>query len=221
MQVLTGDEASAAAGWAKAFTSERSDSAERKGPREAVTFEAVVQLFHPWQSDDGTVAISWKDLADTLRLAWPAELNGMDLLLRGEIYRRFESGLSEGHFGRGPAGDRVRAHLDAALARVTSPDMPINLYYETAAATDGRPSTLFIVALSDVAEVRSNFVYRGTKNPIPGPEWSWPADRSWLVHTDYDAVATDIYGPVELSDLILADEVLQALPLAGRQIPDG
>ena len=220
MQVLTGDDASAAVGWAKAVTDGWSEVGPVGIPERRSPFEVAVQVFHPWARDDGTGGLSWKDLAGTLGLAWPADLNGMDLLLRGEIYQRFEIGLNEGDFGPGPAGDRVRAHLDAALGCVTPPNMPINLFYGAAAAMDGRPSTLFRVALSDVAEVRSNFVYRGTKNLIPGPEWSWPEDRSWLVHTDYDAVATDVYGSVELGDLILADEVLQALPLTGRQLPD-
>ena len=65
-----------------------------------------------------------------------------------------------------------------------------------------------------LALIRREFVYSGSTRPIPGPEWWWPADRSWLVHTDYDAVVTDVYGPAQLGDLIVADHVLEALPLA-------
>lgn len=45
----------------------------------------------------------------------------------------------------------------------------------------------------------------------------WPADRSWLVYTDWDLSGTKVYGPPELLKMIEEDEFLESvwLPLHG------
>jgi hypothetical protein len=45
----------------------------------------------------------------------------------------------------------------------------------------------------------------------------WPADRSWLVYTDWDLSGTKVYGPPELLKMVEEDEFLESvwLPLAG------
>ncbi|MFD0555689.1 hypothetical protein FB566_0898 [Stackebrandtia endophytica] len=49
------------------------------------------------------------------------------------------------------------------------------------------------------------------------PANMWPADRSWLVYTDWDLSGTKIYGPPELLTMIEEDKFLETvwLPLPG------
>lgn len=45
----------------------------------------------------------------------------------------------------------------------------------------------------------------------------WPADRSWLMYSDWDLSGTKLYGPPELLAMIEEDEFLETvwLPLPG------
>ena len=96
----------------------------------------------------------WKEVAEAIR-----QLDDVIrmLLVRAEVFGRFGVGLGEGDFGQGPTRDDVRAHLTQALAQVTAPNVTVSLYYETAAALDGRPPTLFLTDLSGLVPHPATF----------------------------------------------------------------
>jgi hypothetical protein len=48
----------------------------------------------------------------------------------------------------------------------------------------------------------------------PGPEFVWPADRSWILNTDYDLDSTYVACDEDLAEAILADPTLEALPVS-------
>jgi hypothetical protein len=54
-------------------------------------------------------------------------------------------------------------------------------------------------------------------DPRDSPSNIWPADRSWLVYTDWDLWGTKVSGPPELLSAIEADDFLETvrLPLSG------
>ncbi|MCD0447499.1 hypothetical protein LO763_28175 [Glycomyces sp. A-F 0318] len=59
-------------------------------------------------------------------------------------------------------------------------------------------------------------------SPYHSPANLWPADRSWLLYTDWDLAGTKVYGPPELLKMIEEDAFLETvrLPLTGDE-PDG
>ncbi|WP_351227206.1 hypothetical protein [Streptomyces sp. NPDC002133] len=46
-----------------------------------------------------------------------------------------------------------------------------------------------------------------------GPEFWWPQDRSWVVATDYDLLSTYVGCSAQTSELLLADDELEILPV--------
>ena len=48
----------------------------------------------------------------------------------------------------------------------------------------------------------------------PGPEFVWPADRPWVVNTDYDLNSTYIACDEDLAEAILTDPTLEVLPVS-------
>jgi hypothetical protein len=55
---------------------------------------------------------------------------------------------------------------------------------------------------------------------VPGPEYIWPDDRSWLVNKDYDLDSTYIGCGDRLAEAILAESMLEALPVTLRMRVD-
>ncbi|MFI8452211.1 hypothetical protein [Streptomyces erythrochromogenes] len=45
------------------------------------------------------------------------------------------------------------------------------------------------------------------------PSNLWPADRSWILCTDYDLWATKVVGPEHLVEALLRDPVIEAVRL--------
>jgi hypothetical protein len=50
-------------------------------------------------------------------------------------------------------------------------------------------------------------------SPCRSPANMWPADRSWLLYTDWDLSGTKVYGPPELLTMVEADHFLETLRL--------
>jgi hypothetical protein len=62
----------------------------------------------------------------------------------------------------------------------------------------------------------------GVDQSTPGPEFVWPADRSWVVNTDYHLDSTYVACDEDLAEAILADPTLEALPVSrDTRVDDG
>jgi hypothetical protein len=47
------------------------------------------------------------------------------------------------------------------------------------------------------------------------PNNIWPADRPWLIYTDYDLEATRVSGSTEVIDAVCADDYLDTVRCGG------
>ncbi|MFC3492898.1 hypothetical protein [Glycomyces rhizosphaerae] len=99
--------------------------------------------------------------------------------------------------------------LAAILQRFSGPDLAA--FAHPAFLQDSQAGLrVFRGHLRDLEALEQLDVYHSPAN-------IWPADRSWLVYTDWDLSGTKVYGPPELLTMIEEDEFLESvwLPLPG------
>jgi hypothetical protein len=174
-------------------------------------FPRYVRIFHPflpWGSADGpdpagAPRTTWRELARAAEVPFGRRLMAEDLdpvLPMRDGQHPFE--LWEGELHPAPR-QALFAHL-AAHSRE-----PVFVYFGLGArlggpllyrAECGAVETVKEVAAADIDD-------RGLK----GPEYVWPADRSWFVLTDYDSVSTYLGCDEELASRVLSDPAIEAL----------
>ncbi|MDT7767130.1 MAG: hypothetical protein QOI30_115 [Mycobacterium sp.] len=101
--------------------------------------------------------------------------------------------------------------LIEVLARYTAPNAlrDCGAYYSPVAFM-GEGATVYAGKLSDIpALVASQHGTAFTPNNIR------PADRSWLIYTDYDLEATRVSGSTEVIDAVCADDYLDTVRCGG------
>ena len=96
--------------------------------------------------------------------------------------------------------------------------------YDLGALVRGSSPLLYRTSVTLYREVQdaANQDLGGVDESVPGPEFVWPADRSWIVNTDYDLASTYVACDEDLADAILADPTLEALPVSrDTRVDDG
>ena len=174
-------------------------------------FPRYLRIFHPflpWGTQDGpdpasAPRTSWQDLARAAGLRFDKHLVDEDLdpvLPMRDGQHPFE--LWEGELHPVPR-KALFAHLAAH-----SPG-PVFFYFGLATRLDG--PLLFRAECSAVDEVKRIAAADIDHPGLKGPEYVWPADRSWFVHTDFDCVSTYLGCDEELAAQILDDPAIEAL----------
>ncbi|QSB05154.1 hypothetical protein [Natronoglycomyces albus] len=105
--------------------------------------------------------------------------------------------------------DRESFHrLAAVLRRFSGKETPVFAHYCALFSEDSDFPYVVEARLKDLETVE-------THTFSPGPANLWPADRSWVVYTDWDLWGTRVTGPPELLKMIVADDFLETvwLPL--------
>jgi len=114
----------------------------------------------------------------------------------------------------GTLGEPARSRLFGRLAEATGTQRVFYFYGIGATVVAGK-YFLFEAAADELEAVQqlANAKVEPEPFPIPGPEYVWPSDRSWIVITDYDLVSTYIACDANLAALLLRTDGLELLPV--------
>jgi hypothetical protein len=172
-------------------------------------FDRYVRIFHPVLDGDPqkaeeplTPRRSWASLAQEAGVAFDAELSQLSL---GDVQAPYW--ISEGNLDE-PARSSLFRLLDHGTRTV-----PVFFLYELGAVSRGGTPMLFAGPLPSFAEAQA-MADADVGEWVPGPEFLWPADRSWVVISDYDISSTYVGCSAALAHAILADPNLEALPVS-------
>ncbi len=101
--------------------------------------------------------------------------------------------------------------LAGVLRDFSGPGTVVYAHWCEVITTEG--FTVFEGRLADLETLRSLPLDRGPSGrPLPfgsSPSNLWPADRSWMIYTDWDLWGTKVTGPPELLARLEADEFLE------------
>jgi len=113
----------------------------------------------------------------------------------------------------GTLGEPARSRLFGRLAEATG-NQRVFYFYGIGATVVAGKYFLFEAAADELEAVQqlANAKVEPKPFPIPGPEYVWPSDRSWIVITDYDLVSTYIACDANLAALLLRTDGLELLP---------
>jgi hypothetical protein len=153
-------------------------------------YEAYLRLFHPfgpWGADprvvDESEYRSWRSLADEAGVEFDGELTWRKLL---PVLPVIEGGGRRFAVADGNLDPKVRARLFSALSAAT-PGQPLYLYYGISMVVTGGEPVLF---RTPIDAIEATIAIASETAAVESPELLWPEDRSWVVCTDYDLVAT-------------------------------
>jgi hypothetical protein len=115
----------------------------------------------------------------------------------------------------GTLGEPARSRLFGLLAD-TARGQQVYFYYGVAASFLCLKDLLYLAPADALEAVQLLANEEVTPNPfpLPGPEYVWPVDRSWVVATDYDLVSTYVACDARLAERLLADDTLEMLPVS-------
>ena len=114
----------------------------------------------------------------------------------------------------GTLGEPARSRLFGRLSEATG-NQRVFFYYGIGAMGVTGKDWLFEATADELKAVQqlANAKVEPKPFPVPGPEYVWPADRSWIVITDYDLVSTYIACDANLAALLLRTDDLELLPV--------
>lgn len=167
-------------------------------------FDAYLRLFHPFTAWRVAGRATWQSLADQASVRFHAELMWPTLrpVLRHD---------AEGHRYQVAEGE-LEPTVKAALYRHLSPtgqDLAYFYYGLAATVRNWRP-LLFQAPLGAATQVADR-VRASVGADLAGPEYLWPADRSWVVNTDYDLASTYIACSQATAAALLSEPALEIL----------
>jgi hypothetical protein len=177
-------------------------------------FETTLRLFHPfvpWKTPIGSQVPAvdrhrWSELADAAGVTFHAELTWRSLSPvlpindDGRPYAVWEGDLEP----------RTRAAALAALA--PEPSTPVFFYFGLGAIVRSGHPALFRAPAAVAANVCETYAHEVGQH-VPGPEYTWPQDRAWVVCTDYDLTSTYIAADRTAAERLQANEDLELLPV--------
>jgi hypothetical protein len=199
-------------------------------------YERYLRLFHPIAMSDDGVRVTprtWKSVADESGLVYHGELQWDSLRPKVVLpidgrpaqFVAFlqdcpadlesESAASLGRWPiEGTLGEPARSRLYGLLAAATSSE--VFFYFGVAASFLCLTELLYRGPATALEEIQLLANARATHQPqtIPGPEYVWPMDRSWMVQTDCDLISTYIACDSTMAAQLLADDVLEILPVS-------
>lgn len=189
-------------------------------------FARYLRVFHPFLPADPKdpdkmlpgPARSWESLAKEAASVFHPEITWRSLLavLGGP------DGPRPYWVSAGRLDEPARSALFALLAEQGEQDA--YFLYNLAPQIRGGSPLLYRASVSRYAEVQeaSDLDLGDEDESMPGPEFVWPADRSWIVNTDYDLVSTYVACGEDLAEAILTDQTLEALPVTrDTRVDDG
>lgn len=169
-------------------------------------FDAYLRLFHPFTVWRVAGRAIWQTLADQASVRFHAELMWPTLrpVLRHD---------AEGHRYQVAEGE-LEPIVKGPLYRHLSPAVQdfAYFYYGLAATVHGRRPLLFQAPLGAATQVADR-VRASVGADLAGPEYLWPADRSWVVNTDYDLTSTYIACSQATAAALLTELALEILPV--------
>lgn len=170
-------------------------------------YAAYVRIFHRFEARDGSGrSLTWEARAAESGVPFHAELSHRSL--RGG--ESDSEGRSLWRTETGALDRRSREALVSLLATVSG-EQPVYFAYDLAALLWGGDEPLtHRASLAGLESVREAVKDRVGDS---GPEFWWPDDRSWVVTTDFDLLATYVGCSKETAELLLADEALETLPV--------
>jgi hypothetical protein len=155
--------------------------------------------------------VRWSELANRYGLKFHAEINedSFTRSFRGGSWPRFLLGPDEGTLDRETCDALV-----SALSR-----------------QGGTPSCYFYYSGLSIAydspDGYAPRLYKGSLTDVPcleleaaSPEYWWPEDRQWCIHTDWDLSFTLVGGSGAIVDTIANDPLLETLPVGPRSRVD-
>lgn len=181
-------------------------------------FMRYVRLFHPFKSADPKG--SDETLPGSVR-SWESLAEEAGAVFHPEITWRTLRGVLGGPDGPRPywvSEGRLDEPARSALFRLLAQRGEQDAYflYDLGAVVRGLSPLLYRASITLYREVQdaANQDLGGVDRSTPGPEFVWPADRSWIVNTDYDLDSTYIACEEDLAEAILTDPTLEALPVS-------
>jgi len=155
---------------------------------------------------------TWRSLAAEAGVPFSSEIMWEDLrpVLGGR------DGPRPYYVTEGNLDEPARTRLFGVLADASG-DKSTFFYYGLAAICTGSEAHLYRAPCRSIRAVE-DLAARDMRVPINwenlyGPEYIWPSDRSWVVMTDYDLESTYIACDAALAERLLADDVLEVLPV--------
>jgi hypothetical protein len=171
-------------------------------------YPVYLRLFHPflpWVALEPP-RVSWRELATRAGVAYGPTLTWRQL----EPVLRDENGGRPFLVESGQLDDVTAVHLFTVLAAATG-SATIFYRYELGA----------LIALNETFAFKSEglaspdalraAVRETAGEHLRGPEWIWPENRAWVVHSDYDLESTYIAAHDGLAAALLADSGLEVL----------
>lgn len=182
-------------------------------------YERYVRVFNPflpWDTDAPGFSPdkrpTWRSLAAEAGVPFSSEIMWEDLrpVLGGR------DGPRPYYVTEGNLDEPARTRLFGVLADASG-DKSTFFYYGLAAICTGSEAHLYRAPCRSIRAVE-DLAARDMRVPINwenlyGPEYIWPSDRSWVVMTDYDLESTYIACDAALAERLLADDVLEVLPV--------
>jgi hypothetical protein len=162
-------------------------------------FDMYLKLLHPVYGGPGDTdrRIRWREIADLAKQPFTPEMHGAD----------FHNLLPGVHL-LGPGEGDMGAETLEELIRVLAPtvlDQPCFIYWELIATEDWKEA-LFTGDLADIPTAANLAgAYFDT------PSYLWPADRRWLVCSDFDLTFTLIGADPTIAAQILAADNLETM----------
>lgn len=174
-------------------------------------YSRYVRVFHPfvpWQADFGYASprSTWQELAESISVPFSPVLTWHQLqpalplsedgrsrpwaIWEGELEQDTADALFDdlGRSGRGPF------HFGFELSVLVLGDGP--LLFRCDSLTE-REAVLRAVGSLGAA--------------VNSPEWVWPVDESWIVHTDWDLTSTYVAADPVVASRLLANDRLEAI----------
>jgi hypothetical protein len=171
-------------------------------------FAAYLRVFHRFEAADSSGRTrTWRALAQEARVPFHAETCERSLPL--------DTGVDgEPLWVTDP--DQPDAATREALVRcldAATGDQPVFFAYDSMAVLWGVQAPLIRRStLAGLDDVRRSVAAEVCD--MPGPEFWWPHDRSWVVTSDM--VSTYVGCSAEVAERILGDEEIEALPVTPR-----
>lgn len=182
-------------------------------------YERYLRIFHPflpWHTEAAGFSPdrnpTWRSLAIDAGVNFDPEImwDSLKPILGGE------DGPRPYYVTEGNLDEPARTRLFGVLADASG-EASTFFYYGLAAMICGAGAQLYLApcrafrAVEDraAADVRLPINWQD----LYGPEYIWPQDRSWVVATDYDLLSTYVACDAALAERLLADTVLEVLPV--------
>jgi hypothetical protein len=179
-------------------------------------YDRYLRVFHPFLPADPDrpdemlpgPARTWASLAAEAGVVFHAEISWYSLLpaLGGWDNEKRPYWVNEGNID-----EPVRSSLFGRLADATGA-VPGFFYYDLAPIVRGGVPLLFRGPVDAIAEIQK-LADAVVGEPVPGPEYVWAEDRSWVLNTDYDLASTYLGCGEVLAEAILTDITLEAVPV--------